>query len=572
MPLLMPLLFGKIIDSLLLNNGVSNIYNMLMLLLIVLTIGNICKLVSTRMSIKIGYELTQQLSSRVFQAIMRMSILTYPTISQGVLISRLTNDVRMIEPLLVTVPLRALSSWCTILGAGLLVAYIDFRYLISFSVIPLALLITRKLESKINDAIADSFESGSDVSRIIEDSTSEDAISLIRLAGMTEHEDKAFQEGAKKVADISTKLDFWRSSISTGYDVSFSIVSVMTLAIGVFLVNSNYSSVGGVVAVLIYLRTIRQPLSDLVGLRYPILRGSTGIGRLETILNSKLTNIDKIAKLKKSSIQKLQKKSTLLKCPILEFVDVSFRYPPISDVSVDGLSNIENINGNGLTDTISLTRLRSTDMVNNHKAQDTLMRKVNLKIFRGQSIAVTGKSGVGKSTMAYLSCGLLRPTKGAIFLNGQDTNNQTEEDIMSNISYISQDIYLQDSTLRNNLLMMKPNAADEELLHVCKLAGLTSLLDILPDGLDTMVGSRGKRFSGGERQRISIARALLKDADLLIMDEATSHLDSEIEQDILSSIETIREKKALLIIAHRETALKNVDTFLLLENGKLSYA
>jgi ABC-type multidrug transport system fused ATPase/permease subunit len=166
-----------------------------------------------------------------------------------------------------------------------------------------------------------------------------------------------------------------------------------------------------------------------------------------------------------------------------------------------------------------------------------------------------------------LACGIVRPGRGRVHVGGVDTFDMTEEDVWKSVSLVSQDIYLRDATLRENLNY--EDATDDELSGALELAGLGDLYKRLPEGLDTNLGQRGKRFSGGERQRIAIARAVLRNRPLLILDEATSHLDTQREEGILNAIETVAKDKAVLVVAHRLSAIERTDRIVMLDKGRI---
>ncbi len=199
-----------------------------------------------------------------------------------------------------------------------------------------------------------------------------------------------------------------------------------------------------------------------------------------------------------------------------------------------------------------------------------ILRDISFSVRRGETVAIAGQSGSGKSTIVSLACGGVRPSTGRVLVGGLDTGALAEEDIWRFTSLVSQDVYLRDATLRDNLAYGLDDATDERLIEALHRAGLGDLLGQLSDGLGTMVGQRGKRFSGGERQRIAIARAVLRDRPLLILDEATSHLDSEREEGILDAIEAVAADKAVLVIAHRSSALQRADRVVMIESGAVA--
>ena len=194
---------------------------------------------------------------------------------------------------------------------------------------------------------------------------------------------------------------------------------------------------------------------------------------------------------------------------------------------------------------------------------------IDLKILSGETVALVGTSGAGKTTTAQMLMRFWDPDAGLIKLNGTDLKDYTLDDLRSRIALVAQDTYLFNDTLRANILIAKPDASEAELKNAIEGAALGDLIAILPDGLNTEVGERGTSLSGGQRQRVSIARAFLKNAPILILDEATSHLDSVNESEIRRQLDRLKVNRTTIIIAHRLSTIKDADQIIVLEEGRL---
>jgi ABC-type multidrug transport system fused ATPase/permease subunit len=254
---------------------------------------------------------------------------------------------------------------------------------------------------------------------------------------------------------------------------------------------------------------------------------------------------------------------------VLVFDRVSYTYPGRDAVAVKSLSDVVSASSgmSGFLAGITLTRLNGADEGGAEDRPAGILNDISFSVRRGETVAIAGHSGSGKSTIISLACGSIRPSGGSVRVGDLDTSDLTEEDIWRFVSLVSQDVYLRDASLRDNLRYGLEDAPDGRLADALEKAGLGDLLRQLPEGLDTMVGQRGKRFSGGERQRIAIARAVLRDRPLLILDEATSHLDAEREEGILDAIDAIAQEKAVLVVAHRTTAIERADHVVMIEHG-----
>ncbi|MBD9653131.1 ABC transporter ATP-binding protein [Ensifer sp. ENS09] len=571
LPMGLPLLFGLTINRLLSGDKLWELWPLFCYMMLLSATSAIAAIESSRRATRIGYSAAQHVSRRVYENVLKMPYLTYTTINQGVLISRLTNDIRMLEPMFVTVPLAAVRGWTSIITAAFALTALDPWYLLGFVVVPISLVLVRYAEAQINETIEASFEDSGRLSSIIENTTGVDAINLIRQAGATETEVANFDKASRDAADNSTILEFWRSSISTFYDMSFSLVSIFVLGIATLLASLDISSVGGAISALLYIGILRHPLSELISLRYPIIRGSIGLKRVEDVLtspNSGLASISKPSAMG-ATIDTISAQAALRPASLLAFESVWFRYPSIEQASIEGLSNVSAAqSATGFAGTASLTSLKiAPNQEKPTTVPDWAVKDLTLSIQRGQTVAVAGMSGSGKSTIVGLACGLLRPSRGRVLLEGNDTLSMSEEEIRSKVSLVSQDTYLRNTTLRENLSYVAPTSSNSDLLEACHLAGLTELLERLPEGMDTLVGAQGRRFSGGERQRISIARALLTNSEILVLDEATSQLDATREAGVLESIDLLRKSRAVLVIAHRRSAVSKSDFVVMVENG-----
>jgi ATP-binding cassette subfamily B protein len=232
----------------------------------------------------------------------------------------------------------------------------------------------------------------------------------------------------------------------------------------------------------------------------------------------------------------------------VEFDDVSFRYPRADEVSLASLENIA-------TTERAVSGLTLTD--------------VSLRVEPGQMVALVGPSGAGKTTLTALVSRLYDPTSGVVRVGGMDLRDATLASLTDTVGVVTQDAHMFHDTIRNNLLYARPDATDEQVWDALRAAQVDSLVAALPDGLDTMVGDRGYRLSGGEKQRMAIARLMLKAPQVVILDEATAHLDSESESAVQRALDTALDGRTSLVIAHRLSTVRNADTILVVDGGRI---
>ena len=564
LPVGMPLILGRIIDAALHGARPLDVLPQLGLVAVLAIGAAVAEVVANFLSARIGYGFSWKLARRLYGYVLRMPLLSYSTINPGVLNSRLTNDMRMVDPLFATVPLAIVHGWIGLAAVAIALALINVWFLAAFVLVPFALLAVRFAEGQINATIRDSYEINAQASLQIESTTTGDAVSLVRQARATAAEEHRFAEIAQKSVDIASHMDDWRAVIAVAYRLCFDLITVLFLGLGVLLASTGQLSIGSVVSALFFVGLVRQPLGEVVGQRYPLIRAGIGLDRIEAVLESPNAGLTTVA----AAAEPLK---TIPSEDVLTFENVSYTYPGRSAVAVKSLSEVATASAgtSGFLAGVPLTRLDKGVERESKDRPAEILNDISFSVRRGEIVAIAGHSGSGKSTIISLACGALRPSHGRVRVGGLDTREVAEEDVWRSVSLVSQDVYLRDASLRDNLRYGLDDGTDARLVDALARAGLGHLLSTLSEGLDTMVGQRGKRFSGGERQRIAIARAVLRDRPLLILDEATSHLDTEREEGILDAIAAIATEKAVLVVAHRMSAIERADRVVMIENGNV---
>lgn len=562
LPVGLPLILGRTIDAALRGAGLFELLPLLGLVAAIAIAAAVAEVVANWLGARVGYGLSWQLARRLYGDLLRMPLLSYSTINPGVLNSRLTNDMRMVDPFFTTVPLAIVHGWVGLLAVAVALALINIWFLAAFALVPVALLAVRFAERQINLTIKDSYEVNAAAASQIESTTSGDAVSLVRQARATEAEERRFAQIADKSIEIASRMDNWRAVIAVAYRLCFDLITVLFLGLGVWLASAGQLSIGSVVSALFFVGLVRQPLGEVVGQRYPLIRAGMGLDRVDAVQKSPNTGLATVAASPRPA-------DPIPSEDVLVFEGVSYTYPGRNAVSVNSLSDVTSASSgtSGFLAGVSLTRLNEAAEPEREDRPSELLGDISFSVRRGETVAIAGHSGSGKSTIISLACGTVRPSTGSVRVEGLDTRELTEEDVWRSISLVSQDVYLRDASLRDNLSYGLQDATDDRLVDALNRSGLGELLRQLPDGLGTMVGQRGKRFSGGERQRIAIARAVLRDRPLLVLDEATSHLDSEREEGILDAIGAIAAEKAVLVVAHRASAIERADRVVMIERG-----
>jgi len=564
LPVGLPILLGRAIDGALQGAEFGQLLPLLGLVALLAVAGAVAELLANALGARVGYALSWQLAQRLYGALLRMPLLSYYTINPGVLSSRLTNDMRLVDPLFATVPMATVHGWVGLAAVAVGLGLINLWFLAAFVLVPVALLAVRFAEGQINATIRESYEVNARAALQIESTTTGDAVSLVRQARATAAEEARFGAIADQSVKIAAAMDNWRAVIVVAYRLCFDLITVLFLGIGVSLAAVGQVSIGSVVSALFFVGLVRQPLGEVVGQRYPLVRAGMGLGRIEDVLQSPNTGLGSVAATARAPEPQAS-------AAVLAFEGVSYAYPPRAQIAVKSLSDVAAANASmsGFLAGVSLTGLEQATAEADGGTPSAILEAVSFEVRRGETVAIAGQSGSGKSTIISLACGIVRPRDGRVLVAGNDTGHLTEEDVWRSVSLVSQDVYLRDASLRDNLGYGLDEASDAKLIEALERAGLGALLAQLPEKLDTNVGQRGKRFSGGERQRIAIARAILRDRPLLILDEATSHLDTEREEGVLDAIEAIARDRAVLVVAHRLSAVERADRVVMLEQGRI---
>jgi ABC-type multidrug transport system fused ATPase/permease subunit len=359
--------------------------------------------------------------------------------------------------------------WAGLLAVAIGLAFINAWFLAAFILVPIALLAVRFAEGRINATIRESYELNARVALQIESTTSGDAISLVRQAQATAVEERRFGDLAEKSVEIASHMDVWRAMIVVAYRLCFDLITVLFLAIGLFLASTGRASIASVVSALFFVGLVRQPLGEVVGQRYPLVRAGMGLGRVEEVLASSNTGLTTIAATARPQPVDATK-------PQLIFASVGYAYPARSDVGVKSLSDVAAANSatSGFLASVSLTKLVEAAPVEEAGDVPWVLDDVSFSVSRGETVAVVGESGSGKSTIITLACGIVRPGRGRVHVGGTNTFDMTEEDVWRSVSLVSQDIYLRDATLRENLNYGREDATDEELEALWVWQGLTT--------------------------------------------------------------------------------------------------
>ncbi|MFY1638107.1 ABC transporter ATP-binding protein [Solwaraspora sp. WMMB335] len=587
LPLSQPVLLREVIDELTVGAGFRAVLWPLVLIGVTGLFGVGAGFAASRVADAIGHSVTRDLQRRLFDHLVGMPMPFYTTVRPGTLVSRLTNDVYAVEPLFTSVIATALSSSVTLVIAGVVLIVIDPRLAVVLLIVPLVLWPVRLAESKINTVIRWSFRHNAELSSHVEAVLNRDGVLLARQSGALEAERSRFGELAANVRDTALRLASWRAAVGSSYELVFTVATTALLVGGALLVTGGDITLGTLILFLLYLRQIQAPVSTLIGLRYPAFRAGAAFTRVFDVLDSPLRPIadpppPAVAGTAGDAGASGAASSGAASSggpdagaagvgagrrPVLQMCGVGFDHVPAAEVSISGLSHETTVTGPGMFGMNAIPHAMPTTPDDLPEGHRRILDGLDLEVCQGETIAIVGESGAGKSTIALLAAGLITPTRGEIRLNGRSVDELSLTEIARSVALITQETYIRHETIAENLRYVAPRATDEDLVAACRAAQLHELIMSLPDGYQTLVGEKGYRFSGGERQRLSIARALLKRADLVILDEPTSQLDAQTEDQLNAALADIFADTAVLLMAHRLRTVRTADRILVLSGG-----
>jgi ATP-binding cassette, subfamily B, bacterial len=360
---------------------------------------------------------------------------------------------------------------------------------------------------------------------------------LVKLFGSLDRESETFGRRADAVRDAGVRAAMLGRVFFVALGLVAAVGTAAIYGIGAQLVVSGDISVGTLVALAALVTRVYQPLTGLTNARVDLMTSMVSFERVFEVLDAPEPIADR-----PGAIDLVEPRG------VVELRDVTFRYPPASESSIGSMEQ---------------------QAVPGADPDRDVLRGLSLTVEPGETLALVGASGAGKSTLASLVPRLYDVTDGAVLVDGVDVRDLTLESLRRGIGVVSQDPHLFHESIGDNLRYAAPDATEDELVAACRAARIHDTIAALPDGYDTVVGERGYRLSGGEKQRLAIARLLLKDPAIMILDEATSHLDNDNEAQIQASIDAALTGRTAIVIAHRLSTVRSADRIAVLDDGRI---
>jgi ATP-binding cassette subfamily B protein len=533
-----PLLAGRVVTEVVDGAGTGVVIGLAVVIAVIAVAEAGLGLVSRWLSAGIGEGLILDLRTAVFDHVQRMPIAFFTRTRTGALVSRLNNDVIGAQRAFSDTLSGVVSNVVTLLLTLVVMLSISWQItLLALLLLPVFVLPARRMGTKLARLEREAADHNSRMSTQMTERFSAPGATLIKLFGRPRAESAEFAARAGRVRDIGVRTAMVQWVFVTALTVVSALALALVYGLGGYLALRGTLEAGAVVALALLLTRLYAPLTSLAGARLEVMSALVSFERVFEVLDLR------------PLIAEPADPRPMPAGPVsVELDHVRFAYPSADKVSLASLEEVAQLDERGGVE---------------------VLHDVSFRVEPGQLVALVGSSGAGKSTIAQLVPRLYDVDSGAIRLSGVDVRDLSSETIRETLGMVTQDGHLFHESIRDNLLLARPEASEGELWDVLRRARLGALVSALPDGLDTVVGERGYRLSGGERQRLTIARLLLARPRVVILDEATAHLDSTSEAAVQAALAEALAGRTAVVIAHRLSTVRAADLILVIEDGRV---
>ena len=513
-------------------------------------LGAVLSIATRWFSARIGEGLIYDLRTEVYEHVQRQPLAFFVRAQTGSLVSRLNSDVigaqQAITSTLSSVIANAIGL-ILVLAAMLYLSWlvtVVTLVMMPFFIIP-ARLVGRRLQRLTRESMQLDAEMGSTMTERFNVA----GAMLVKLFGHPTEESRVFAGRAARVRDIGVTTAMYGSTLFIALSLLASMATAVVYGLGGGLVIHGAIQLGTLVALAALLSRLYGPITALSNVQVDVMTALVSFDRVFEVLDLKPLIAERPGAV---ALPRAGRGPGAPAQPLaVQFDHVSFRYPTASEVSLASLESIA---------------LKAPERAT---ASQDVLRDVSFTAPAGQLTALVGPSGAGKTTITHLVSRLYDPRTGVVRIGGHDVADLTLDSLREAVGVVTQDAHMFHDTIRANLLYAQPGATEGELIEACRAAQIWSLIETLPHRLDTVVGDRGYRLSGGEKQRLAIARLLLKSPAVVVLDEATAHLDSESEVAVQHALKTALAGRTSLVIAHRLSTIREADQILVIEGGQI---
>ena len=533
-----PLLAGRVVDAIVAEAALSVVLTLAVVIAVIALAEAGLSMAQRWLSATIGEGLILDMRTTVFDHVQRMPVAFFNRTRTGALVSRLNNDVLGAQRAFSDTLSGVVSNTVTLLLALVVMVSLSWQVtLLTLLLLPVFVLPARRLGARLARLRREAANHNAAMTTRMTERFSAPGATLIKLFGRPAQESAEFSVRAGRVRDIGIRS----AMLQQVFLIALTLVSALALALvyglgGALALNGTLAA-GDVVSLALLLTRLYAPLTALANARVEVMSAMVSFERVFEVLDLR------------PLIQELPDARAAATGPVsVEFDRVSFAYPSAQRVSLASLEEVATLDERG---------------------GERVLHEVSFRAEAGQTVALVGSSGAGKSTIASLLPRLYDVDEGAVRIGGTDVRELSADSLRATIGMVTQDGHLFHDTIRANLLLARAEATDAELWDALARARLQPLISSLPDGLNTVVGERGYRLSGGERQRLTIARVLLARSQVVILDEATAHLDNTSETAVQEALTEALAGRTAIVIAHRLSTIRAADTILVLEAGRI---
>ncbi|WP_433395357.1 ABC transporter ATP-binding protein [Streptomyces sp. CA-146814] len=533
-----PILAGRVVDAIVRGADSGTVTRLALLIALIAVAEAGLGLLTRWLSANLGEGLILDLRTAVFDHVQRMPVAFFTRTRTGALVSRLNNDVIGAQRAFSNTLSGVVSNLVTLLLTFAVMLTISWQItVLSLVLLPVFVIPARRMGARMAGMEREAANHNASMGTQMTERFSAPGATLVKLFGRPSRESAEFAVRARRVRDIGVRSAMIQSAFITALTLVSALALALVYGLGGYYALRGTLEAGAVVSLALLLTRLYAPLTSLAGARVEVMSALVSFERVFEVLD-----------LKPLIAEKPDAREVPEGQVSVEFEKVSFGYPSADKVSLASLEEVATLDNRGGT---------------------TVLHEVSFRAEPGQMIALVGSSGAGKSTIAQLLPRLYDVDAGSVRLNGVDVRDLSADSLRDTLGMVTQDGHLFHESVRANLLLARPDASEDDIWDALRRSRLEGLIASLPQGLDTVVGERGYRLSGGERQRLTIARLLLARQRVVILDEATAHLDSTSEAAVQEALGEALEGRTAVVIAHRLSTVRAADQILVVEAGRV---